>query len=114
MKRFATLACIAAVAASPALADGRIGTLDRGSFTCELPGDAAGATGREQPDENFSIVSASRYQAARGGGTYLLTGQRLTMTSGPFKGATYQVESQAFLRKLDASGRPSRLRCVRS
>ena len=35
--------------AAPAIAQGQIGTLERGTYVCELPGDAAGAVGVEQP-----------------------------------------------------------------
>ena len=114
MHRFVLLASAAVLAASPALADGRLGTLEPGSFTCELPGDAKGPVGRVQPQESFSILSASRYDTPQGGGTYLLSGKRLDMTSGPRKGDAYRVESGSLLRKLDGNGQPTRLRCVRS
>ena len=114
MRLSVALLSVAAFAiASPTLAGGRIGTLEPGTFTCELPGDAAGPAGREQPDENFATLPASRYQNAEGNGTYLLTGNRLEMTSGPKQGSAYLVESSALLKKLGPSDRPTRLRCVR-
>ena len=44
--------------AAPAIAQGQIGTLERGTYVCELPGDAAGAVGVEQPQESFAILRA--------------------------------------------------------
>lgn len=99
-------------AAIPALAEGQIGTLERGAYVCELPGDAAGPAGVEQEDMSFRIASASRYSARAGGGTYLRRGDVMEMTSGPRNGERYQIVSEHFLRKLD-DGRPGRLRCVR-
>lgn len=103
----------ALAAASPVLAEGRIGTVRPGSFTCELPGDAAGPVGKVQPEESFTILTASRYAAPQGNGTYLFAGNRLEMTSGPRKGDAYRVESGSLLRKLDKNGKVTRLRCVR-
>jgi hypothetical protein len=103
----AALACAVQVSAQ-----GQIGTIERGQYTCELPGDASGAAGIHQPQEDFRIASASRYRADDGDGTYLRRGDVMTMTSGPRNGAQYAVISPNFLRKLD-NGEPGRLRCVR-
>lgn len=105
---------VLAVAAMPALAAGPIGTAQRGSYTCELPGNAAGAAGVAQPQDNFRIASASRYQSVRGDGTYLRQGNTIRFTSGPRAGEAYRMESENFFRRLDADGKPGRLRCVRS
>ncbi|MCB2066738.1 MAG: elongation factor P [Erythrobacter sp.] len=101
-----------ALFSAPLAAQGQIGTIERGRYVCELPGDAAGAAGIEQPDESFSITSASRYSSPQGEGTYLRRGDRLTMTSGPRNGDSYAIISRNFLRKLE-NGEPGRLRCVR-
>ncbi|WP_271077996.1 elongation factor P [Aurantiacibacter sp. MUD61] len=114
MKHFATpffLLCAASLAA-PAIAQGQIGTVERGLYACELPGTAAGAVGIAQPDENFTILSASRYSSPQGEGTYLRRGNRLTMTSGPRNGNSYAIQSNGFLRKIE-NGEPGRLRCIR-
>lgn len=103
----------AALLSAPALADGPIGTIARGEYICELPGDVTGSVGIEQPDEHFTIQSASRYSSAQGGGTYLRRGDRVSMTSGPRNGASYIIIGRDFLRKLDSNGEPSRLRCLR-
>jgi hypothetical protein len=103
---------LAALAASPALAQGAIGTVERGAYVCELPGDAAGRAGIEQPELGFTIESASRYSTSQGGGTYLRRGNTLTFTSGPRQGESYAVVSASFLRKME-NDQPGRLRCVR-
>jgi len=113
LKALAALVLAApAFAALPAAAQGKIGTLERGQYVCELPGDAAGRAGVEQEGENFTISSASRYTAPDGSGTYLRRGNVLEMTSGARNGARYQVVSERFLRKLE-DGTPGRLRCVK-
>ncbi len=113
MNRLAIPLLLASVAmAAPALAQSQIGTIERGRYFCELPGDAGGAAGIPQPQENFRIISASRYTTADGRGTYLRRGDRLTMTSGPRNGDSYVIQGTGFLRKIE-NGEASRLRCVR-
>jgi len=92
---------------------GPIDTIHRGDYYCELPGDATGLAGIVVPEEGFSIVSGSSYTTPQGGGSYLLTGDLLTMTSGPKRGEKFNRLSNNFLRKLDAEGKESTLRCVR-
>ncbi len=113
MKKLVVAIVLAAVAApSYSAAAQQIGTIERGNYVCELPGDAGGAAGIAQPDESFTIDSASRYSSPQGDGTYLRRGNRLTMTSGPRNGDSYAIESRGFLRKIE-NGEPSRLRCIR-
>lgn len=111
MKGLSISILAAAMLAAPAFAQGAIGTVSRGAYLCEMPGDAGGRAGIAQPDKAFSIESASRYSSARGGGTYLRRGDTLTMTSGPRQGESYAVVSGHFLRKIE-DGKPGRLRCV--
>ncbi len=107
-----------AFAAFPALAQadlreqGQIGTLERGAYVCELPGDAAGRAGIVQEELGFTIASASRYSSLGGPGTYLRRGGLVEMTSGPRAGERYQIVSERFLRRLD-DGQPGRLRCIK-
>jgi hypothetical protein len=112
MKGLSTVALIAAFAALPALAQGPIGTLERGTYACELPGDATGKPGIAKPDANFTIIGASRYSSALGRGTYLRRGDVVTFTSGPRAGEAYAVISSAFLRRME-NGQPGELRCIR-
>ncbi len=112
MKGFSTFVLIAAFAASAAPAQGPIGTLERGAYACELPGDAAGKAGIAKPEANFTIIGASRYSSAQGRGTYLRRGNLVTFTSGPRSGESYAVISTAFLRQME-NGQPGELRCIR-
>jgi hypothetical protein len=109
------LAIAAATLTGPALAvpGGMIDSLTPGHYLCELPGDATGPAGHRQEAEGFTILNASTYAAQGGRGSYLLTGDRLTMTSGPKNGQKFVRLSGNFLRKLDASGKETALRCVR-
>jgi len=105
--------CLAALlTAGPVLAQGAIGTLERGTYACELPGDASREAGIAQPHENFRIITASRYRSEQGRGIYLRRGNVVTFTSGPRKGESYAVFSPAFLRRID-NGEPGDLRCIR-
>lgn len=103
---------LAVSAFAPALAQGAIGTVPRGTFVCELPGDAAGQAGVAQPERNITIESASRYSSPQGGGSYLRRGDTLTLTSGPRQGESYAILSDDFLRLIE-EGKAGRLRCVR-
>ena len=98
------------VLALPAFAQGQIGTIERGQYMCELPGDAGGQVGVHQPDEDFRIASASRYRSPQGDGTYLRRGNVVTMSSGPRNGTQYRIISATFLRKIE-NGEPGPLRC---
>src|SRR5690606_33428043 len=103
-----------ALAAAPAMGvpGGEIGTLEIGRYTCELPGDALGPRGVHVPAEDFAVVHGSSYRAEGVRGTYLLTGDDVVMTSGPRKGARYRRVNEGFLRKQNADGSDSDLRCV--
>jgi len=107
------LAALALPLTAPAQATGPVGTLARGTYACELPGDALGKSGIRQPQEDFTILAASLYSAPQGRGTYLANGDHITMTSGPRKGDAYRRESENFLRKLTRDGHESVLRCIR-
>jgi hypothetical protein len=106
---------LALVLAAPATAapGGDIDTMPIGSYVCELPGDATGPAGRRVAEEDFTIVTASSYRAGGSMGSYLLTGNRLAMTSGSHQGKQYQRQSDGFVRMIGADGQPGELRCVR-
>lgn len=112
MKGFPILGFAAAMIATPVLAQGPIGTLDRGNYSCELPGDASREVGIARPEANFRIIGASRYSSEQGRGTYLRRGDVVTFTSGPRRGEVYAVISEAFLRRVQDGG-PGELRCIR-
>ena len=73
MKRFVLTALLfgglAAMSGPSAAADGPIGTIERGTYVCELPGNADGPRGEILADQGFVIRSASRYSSSQGGGT---------------------------------------------
>lgn len=109
----AILAATTAMAPAAATPGGQIDTLQHGAYACELPGDATGPAGVRQADQDFSVVNASSYSTPSGRGTYLLTGDIVTLTSGPRKGEKYHRLSGNFLRRMNADGIDSELRCVR-
>ena len=96
-----------------AAAQGPIGTVLRGPYQCELPGDAAGQAGIPQPQASFVIETSSLYSSPQGKGAYLRRGERLMMTSGPRQGESYAIVSKHMMRRME-NGRPGRLRCVLS
>lgn len=110
------IAAVALLFAAPALSapGGKIEVLRTGSYRCELPGDAAAARGVPQPAEDFEIVNASSYAAGSAIGTYLLTGGKVVMTSGPKRGTSYRRVASGTLRLLDRDGSDSTLNCVRA
>lgn len=116
MKPFAiSLSLTLAVIAVPtaAVSGGRLGTLDRGTWECERPGDAAVAAGVPVPGAGFEITNDSTYRVPEGHGTYLRTGDNVRMTSGPRKGDRYVVRNEHFLRKVDENGNETGLRCIK-
>lgn len=108
-----TLAACAPAQTLKPVPGGPIGVLQQGFYVCELPGDATGAAGIRQDEQDFSVHNASRYSTATGRGTYLLTGEQVIMTSGPKKGQKFRKLSNNFLRELNAAGQETDLRCVR-
>lgn len=116
MTRIAAIICFGcALLAVPALAvpGGKLSTLERGTWVCEMPGDAATARGVPVPEAGFEITRSSNYRTPAGRGTYLRTGDQVTLTSGPRKGESYSLENEHFLRKLDADGKETGLRCIK-
>jgi len=104
---------LAASAAAFAVPGGRIDVLAPAAYACEMPGDATNAAGYRVDEENFAIANSTSYFTPEGRGTYLLTGDELVLTSGPKRGNKYRRASDNFLRKLDAQGNETALRCVR-
>lgn len=115
MARFLLAAGAVALTATAAAAapGGTIGRLLLGDYVCELPGDATGPAGVRVPEQGFAVINATTYTTAAGRGSYLVTGNRLTMTSGPKRGQVFRRLSNNFLRELAADGSDSPLRCVR-
>ena len=112
MIRLVLFAALLAAFPSVASAKGRVDTVDRGKYVCELPGDAGGEASVPQPARNFTIETSSRYSSPQGSGTYLRRGNRFEMTSGARKGEAYRFVRTGFLKLLRPDGEPSRMRCV--
>lgn len=92
---------------------GQLRTLLKGYWVCETRGDAATAPTRLLPD-SFRVIADSSYQTTKGkGGTYLLLGNDLVMTTGPFRTRKYILVGQGILHPLDAKGKRTTNRCVR-
>lgn len=87
-------------------------TIAQGRWTCELPGDAT-TPPTPQPADNFSIVADSSYIVNGVRGTYLLLGNKFTMTSGPFAGRRFDKVGLSLIR-LGPDGKRQPLRCVRA
>ncbi len=111
-----TIILSAAVAAmaipASAAPQGKLDTLPRGTYGCEMPGNAAGPTGIPVADAGFKIINASSYTSARGSGSYLRTGKRVEFTSGPMRGRKFRIQGRTLLRELDEDGSLGRMRCV--
>lgn len=95
-----------------AVPGGDLGTLERGNYQCELPGDASGPLRVAAPDQSFKVIGASSYRNGGERGTYLLLGDDLRMTSGPLRGQRYERVSDGYLRQVNETGEQTRLRCV--
>ena len=96
-----------------ALADGQLGTLEHGRYTCGTPGVATGPSVDVDPQLSFSIVGGSSYSTKNGGGTYLLAGNLLTFTRGPFKDRRFERDKTGLWREIDKSGAYGSIRCSR-
>jgi hypothetical protein len=109
----AALLLLVVASGAQAAPGGRLGALRLGDYQCELPGDPNGPVGLRQPGEDFSVRLNSTYRVGAVEGTYLLTGDMVVITSGPKLGQRFHRLSPNFLRKLDAEGKDSALRCIR-
>jgi hypothetical protein len=92
---------------------GLLRTLLKGYWVCETKGDAATAPVRKLPD-SFRVIADSSYRTTTGDkGTYLLLGNDLVMTTGPFRARKYILVGQGILHPINAKGQRTTDRCVR-
>lgn len=110
---FAPVCCALPFAMAIAAPTQEIATLPIGQYVCDLPGHALGPAGLRQPEAGFAILNASSYHADGGGGSYLLSGDMLTMTSGVRRGQRYHRLPSGLLRRIGPDGKDSPLRCYR-
>lgn len=119
MKRTLALLALLIIGANPAQAapGGDLRVLLTGYWVCETQGDAVTPPVRQLQD-SFRVIADSSYRTTKGDhgkaedGTYLLLGNDLTMTSGPFRGRRYTLVGQGILHPLDKAGQRSSGRCV--
>ena len=107
-------ALVASTLGAPALAvpGGEISTLPTGRYQCERPGDVTGLVAVRVPEADFRVLTSSSYAVEGKRGSYLLTGDDLVMTGGPFEGRRFVRTSVGYLRGLAPDGKPGDLRCV--
>ena len=94
--------------------EGRLDTLERGYYACERPGDAEVGPGIAASDYDFLVINASRYRTPDGAGTYLRTGEKVQMTSGPRKGDAFAMKGERFLEMTAGEGSELSIRCILS
>ncbi|WP_375290017.1 elongation factor P [Qipengyuania sp.] len=88
--------------------------LEQGRYACALPGDAAGPALQRMGEHDFVVTLGSSYRSAEGVGTYLLAGDELTFTSGPFKNQRFRRGENGLWRQVGEEGMAGRLSCNRS
>jgi hypothetical protein len=101
--------------AAPAQAapGGFLHVLLKGYWICETQGDAETAAVK-QLQNSFRVIADSSYRTNTGGtGSYLLLGNDLVMTGGPFQGRKYRLVGQGILHPLGPDGKRTSNRCVR-
>jgi len=98
----------------PPVPGGLIGTMVQGKYSCELPGDAGGPIRVPASDFDFAVIRGSSYRAGGVRGSYLRTGDMVTMTGGKLKGLKLHLLSDGFLRRIEANGQDGEMRCVLS
>lgn len=113
MKRaLLALLALAAPTAAHAAPGGAMRVLLKGYWACEVGGDATSPP-RPAPQDSFRVIADSSYVLASGAaGTYLLLGQDMVMTSGPFRARHYELVGQGMLHPVDAKGTRTDERCV--
>jgi hypothetical protein len=109
----ASLGLILASAPAFAADSGRLTTMERGQYVCEMPGDAASQRGVPVPEQSFKVINASAYVAGGKRGKYLRLGENVTMTTGPLKANRYVLKNDRFLRQVSRDGEFTGLRCVK-
>lgn len=105
---------VAAAAAATHAHDGRLDTLKRGYYACERPGDAEVGPGIAANEYDFLVINGSRYRTPDGTGTYLRTGEKVQMTSGPRKGDAFAMKGERFLEMTAGPGTELAIRCILS
>ena len=98
--------------AAQAVPGGQIDTMPTGRYTCETQGTDTSLVSVHIPEDDFRVRLSSSYSVDGKRGSYLLTGDRLVMTGGPFQGREFQRISEGSLRRLNAQGQPGDIICT--
>lgn len=114
MKRTILLAgaLLGLAAAAHAVPGGKLQTLSKGGWTCEVPGDAT-VLPVERPELSFETIADSSYVAPDGTtGTYLRLADKVTLTSGLFSGRRFTMDGEEIMRELGPDDKQIAIRCV--
>lgn len=90
-----------------------LNVLPQGRYGCWTPGSAAGPAMAGDPERSFTIVRGSSYTSGAGRGTYLLAGDLLTFTRGPFKDTRLRRNRDGFWQEIARDGELGRRKCHR-
>lgn len=93
-------------------APGDLSVLLLGYWSCAVPGSAAGEARNLRTELDFETIRASRYRVGEEIGIYLRLGDRVEMTTGPFKGRIFRVTGSDSLREIE-NGEETPVRCLR-
>lgn len=98
--------------AAQAVPGGKLMVLQKGGWTCEIPGDA-NTLATEKPELAFKTIADSSYVGPDSStGTYLRLADRVTMTSGMFSGRRFVMDGEEIMREVTQDDVPSGIRCV--
>ena len=105
-------ATLAAPAPAQERAPGELSVLLRGYWSCAVPGSATGEARDVRPSLDFQTIRGSRYRVGEDIGIYLRLGDRVEMTTGPFRGRVFEVSGADSLREMK-QGQRTEVRCLR-
>lgn len=93
---------------------GAFGPIANGVYECDAPINVGGMTmGSPQTGLFFGVTGPGAYRDFNGGrGAFTVSGDTLTMTSGPLRGTRYRREGATLFKPLNAQGQTGSIRCV--
>ncbi len=108
----ALIALVASPAPSQERAPGELSVLLRGYWSCAGPGIASAEARAMRPSLDFETIRGSRYRVGEDVGIYLRLGDRVTMTTGPFRDRVFRVTGADSIREIE-DGADTPVRCLR-
>ena len=90
------------------------GPVQTGVYECDAPINVGGMVmGSPQTGLFFGVTGPGAYRDFNGGrGAFSVSGNVLTMTSGPLRGTRYRREGATLFKPLNAQGQTGSIRCV--